>query len=194
MLRRLMTVLIVLVSTLPWAGAVSARPARSGPTPGGAPLRTFSGGGISFSYPASWHAYQFPWASSLSTSLAYVSNVPLHRPCVGRPIGPGCQGPVSALPAGGVLLVWTENGFPGWTFGRARGALLRINGRPARLQVLPPQPAWCPLNTSQMLDVVIARPEARDNWYELRACLAGPHLHRTRGEVMAVLYSFRATR
>ncbi len=165
-----------------------------GEPPRGQDQRTFSAAGISFAYPAPWHVYQFPWSSSFATSLAYVSNVPLHRPCVGHPLGPHCRGPILTLPANSALLVWTENGFPGWTFGRARGRVMRIHGQRARLQMLAPQPAWCPERTARMLDVVIARPRVPDNWYELHACLSGPHLQRVKAQVMSVLDSFRSKR
>lgn len=194
MLRGIGIILLALAASLSWGNPTWAHPDPGGLAPGGSHLRTFSAGGISFSYPATWHAYQFPWGSSFSTSLAYVSNMPLHRPCVGRPISPGCQGPVSALRADSTLLIWTENGFPGWTFQRAHGALLHVDGRSARIQVLAPQRAWCPGNSTEMLGVVIARPEAPDNWYEFRACLAGPHLGRLRAVVMRILSSFHATR
>ena len=190
MFHRLMPILLVIGATL-----TSHDPALSRSAHGGsAHVRNFSAEGISFSYPASWHTYRFPWASSFSTSLAYVSNLRLHRPCVGKPLGPNCQGPVMALPANSALLVWTENGFPGWTFSRAQGTLLRIHGRRARLRQLTPQTAWCPRHTSTMLETVIERPGAPDNWYDLRACISGPRSASVQRQVMAVLYSFHASR
>src|SRR5438309_11500580 len=80
--------------------------------------RTFSGEGIRFSYPPTWHVYRFPWASSFVSSIAYVSNVPLHRPCVGQPLNQSCQGPVESLPNNSALLIWTDNGFPSWSFSK----------------------------------------------------------------------------
>jgi hypothetical protein len=194
MFHRLVPILLALAATLAQDDSALSRSAHGSSGPSAGRMRTFSAEGISFSYPASWHTYQFPWASRFSTSLAYVSNVPLHRPCVGQPLGPGCQGPVSALPANSALLIWTENGFPTWTFRRAQGTLLRINGRRARLQRVAPQAAWCPRYTSTMLEVVIERPEAADNWYDLRACISGPRTVGVQRQVMAILYSFHALR
>lgn len=179
-----LTVLALAVLGLP-AGSASGRVA------GHPRLRTFRDQGVTFQYPYSWRAYEFLWSSSFQSSLAYVSNVPLHFPCVGRPLGASCTGPVASLPRDGALVIWTENGWPGWTFARARGRPLQIHGVRARLQTLVPQRAWCPRFTARMLDIVIERKDVPDNWYEMRACLTGPHLPEVQRTVMDIVMSFR---
>jgi hypothetical protein len=192
MVRKAMRMSLAATVASAAAGSGLAACANGDRVPSRSPYQTFAAAGIRFTYPALWNAYQFSWASSFSNSLAYVSNVPLHRPCVGRPLGPDCQGPIAELPENSALLVWTANGFPTWSFDKAHGKLLHVNGRRARLRWLTPQPAWCPRNSDTMLDVIIERHETPDNWYELRACMSGPQLGQVRRQVMAILRSFRA--
>lgn len=172
----------------------SARAAHGGPRLDATHRRVFAAEGVRFTYPSSWHAYEFDWASSFTASIAYVSNVRLQRPCVGQPLSPTCQGPISRLPRNSALLIWTDNGRPGWTFARAQGKTLAIHGRRARLRYLAPQRAWCPRNSRTMLDAAIERPEAPDNWYDLKACISGPRIKAVQRQVMTILVSFRAAR
>jgi hypothetical protein len=45
-----------------------------------------------------------------------------------------------------------------------------------------------------MLDAAIERPEAPDNWYDLKACISGPNMVAVQRQVMTILRSFRAAR
>lgn len=160
--------------------------------PHGATLRRFSGEGITFSYPGSWHAYQFGWASTRTIPLAYVSNQRLHPPCTGMPGVLDCELPISTLQPDSALLVWTDEGLP-LRFGPALGTLLRINGRRARVRQLAATPDSCPRNSRLMVDAILERPRVPDNWYELSACISGPHVREEMRQVMTILRSFRAS-
>jgi hypothetical protein len=108
-------------------GATGAAGAAASPT------RTFSGGGVSFRYPATWHAAPRAWAwqSSFTALVTYLSNGAMHDPCVRGAGSLTCTAPLDVLRPGGVLVTLTRTGRPGLTLGA--GTRTTIAGRPARL-------------------------------------------------------------
>ena len=51
---------------------------------GGSTLHRFRGNGVSFNYPATWHALTYEVPSSFSTSVVDLSPQRLHPPCITR--------------------------------------------------------------------------------------------------------------
>jgi hypothetical protein len=43
-----------------------------------------------------------------------------------------------------------------------------------------------------MLDAELERLDAPDNWFDLKACISGPHVKVVQQQVMTILRSFRA--
>ncbi len=158
------------------------------------PLATFASHGFSFRYPASWRTRTFGLSSSFSSPLVYLSNEPMHHPCVHHHFGHGetsvrCSRPLDRLGPGGVLVSWTENGSPTWKFADAKGRPLMVGGDPAKLGT---SLEGCPgLGAARGLDLVVKRTGAESNWYELRACMAGPDPAPNEEAVRALITSTR---
>jgi hypothetical protein len=99
-----------------------------------------------------------------------------------------CGDPVSEVAPGGVLIRWNENGFPNWHAPRSN---TKIGGRPATETMTAGR--WCrTLGGSQTITAVIPQ-SARDNWYEMDACLRGPGLPAEQAEITAMLKTVRIT-
>lgn len=150
------------------------------------PLRTFSSGGVSFSFPGSWTPYRYEWPpSTLRSVFAYLSNEALHDPC--QPIGSSttCGQPIDRLGPGGVLVTWTENGNPGWHFKQAAGKPTTVGYRSAKLRVVQSRTACGSIDADELIDVVI--PNGRYNWWEMAACIRGPDIPTTEAQVRAML-------
>jgi hypothetical protein len=156
------------------AAATSPHPAAAVTEPATATATAnFSGMGVAFRYPAAWRSGTWNDVSSFSALIVYLSTGRLHSPCTvtkkpGRTTV-SCGNPIRALAPGGVLVRWSENGFPSWHSPKANTA---IDGHPATETRT--TEAWCTaLQGTEMISVVIPRLLA-DNWYEMDACLRGP--------------------
>jgi hypothetical protein len=156
------------------AAAASPHPAAAVTEPATATATaSFSGMGVAFRYPAAWRSGTWNDVSSFSALIVYLSTGRLRSPCTvtkkpGRTTV-SCGNPIRALAPGGVLVRWSENGFPSWHSPKANTA---IDGHPATETRT--TEAWCTaLQGTEMISVVIPRLLA-DNWYEMDACLRGP--------------------
>jgi hypothetical protein len=86
---------------------------------------------LSFSYPGTWNAAHFESISTMSASLVYLSNQSM---ACASTASPSCaQWPVRTLEPGGVVLWWSANGFPGWTFAQQPGRAVTVAGRGAKI-------------------------------------------------------------
>lgn len=147
--------------------------------------KRFQGDGISFRYPARWQALTDPNdTSSFSALIVYVSNDQMSSPCVVKPMSISCGLPLAHLSERSVLASWSANGFPGWTFKRALGRALRVDGDPAKLRLTR---SVCGVGADVMMDVVVERPHVADNWFEFRACIKGPGINELERQAKKVL-------
>lgn len=139
-------------------------------------LRRFTGSGLTFAYPATWHAHRYQVNSSFSTAIVYLSPQRMHAPCVThhgtRNTTIVCHQPVTRLRPGSILAFWSLNSMPGWRPQDAMGAPLRIGGRPAKLRVTHDT---CGIGAQQTLDAVIPIPGSGNSFDEFIACIRGPH-------------------
>jgi len=169
----------VLGSSATSAGGSTDHPAR------------YQDGTIGFSYPRSWHPARWPVMSSFSALITFLSTDPLHDPCTRTPNMIACASPLETLSPGGVLVSWSEHGFPGWTFAREPGRVIRVGPAPAKIQFA--RPGNCgTLGADETITAVI--PSGQDNWYELDACLRAPGVAASARQVLAMLESARLAR
>lgn len=189
MVRRYALVVAVLVVTgaASCTGAVPVR--RSGTVQPPVSLRAFDGGGVSFRFPASWTAHQYVMPpSTIRSVFVYLSNDALHNPCQGTGSGMTCAYPIDRLGADGVLVTWSENGSPAWTFKSFREAAGRrttIGGRPAKVLIGTSGRTCASIGADELIEVVV--PNGRYNWYEMDACIRGPNLGAAEAQVTAML-------
>jgi hypothetical protein len=153
-------------------------------------LVRYSNGYIAFRHPAAWKAYPFRWAGELHFHpLVYLSTQPVHDPCATHGNTTACTWPVRRLRPGGVLIVWGNFGYPGWSLREARGFPLRVADRPAKRVAL--RPGRCgAIGGDLTVEVAIARPEP-SNWTEATACVRSPHLGLSERRIDALLASTR---
>jgi hypothetical protein len=183
------------------AVALAAVGCGGGPSPsssggGAADLVTYQGGGdgvegVSFRYPASWRTYHYRCAPHFTTPIVYLSNQRLRRPCTRRRHDDGIvisgRAPVNRLGPGGVVVEWSASGSFGWTFEEVDGAPLRVDGFRAKLRA--GQHSCRYMGADGGLVLTVERPDVPNNWYELRACIAGPDAASTEAEVRALIDS-----
>jgi hypothetical protein len=180
---RLATALaVVAVSVaLPFA-RTPAEPARPAPTV------SFSAMGLSFRYPATWHAGTWDDVSSFTALIVYLSTGQQYDPCTVT-TSPGeksvtCGDPMRTLPPGGVLVQWDLDGFPGFRLTKPNAT---IAGRPA-LETKT-SGGWCAsLGGTETISVIIPRDQP-DNWYGLNACLSAPNLPQQEAQISAMLHT-----
>ena len=185
-LRRPRRSLSLACASLAESGAATARMAAlKRPDSAAAPTTGFSGSRISFRYPAGWQAESDPEdVSNFWALVVYLSNQPLHPPCAITIDSKTCGPPLSRLSKGSILAVWSEDAFPGWTFKRARGMPLRVGGHRAKLRLTR---SACGVGAKAMLDVVVDRPDAPDNWFEFRACMTRPGIASRERQIRTLL-------
>jgi hypothetical protein len=159
-------------------------------------VRSFSGVGVSFAYPATWHAHSYAVPSNFSTWIVSLSPQTLHRPCTTRHGTNNttitCHQAIDHLQPDSVLTNWSTHTWLGWSFRRAQGTPLRVGGRAAKLDVMHDS---CGIGADEMIDVVIAIPGRAegDSWYELDACIRGPDTSKSEREVRQLLRTVRFT-
>jgi hypothetical protein len=151
----------------------------------------FAGEGLSFEYPGTWGDASFDVESSFSHVLVFLSTAPLSDPCDRTANSFACiRNPVTALGPDGVLVEWSRQSFPGWTFDPTRGRLTTVGGRQATLEQSVPLEGPCQeIGGERELVVTIADPTPDMNWTGMRACLRGPSLDSLQAQVEAMLAS-----
>jgi hypothetical protein len=178
---------LVLVLTGATAAACGSAPRASGPSTGGA---TFRNSFLAFGHPAAWKPSVFKVTGRLHFApMLYLSSQPLQQPCRKKGLDVVCGWPVDRLEPGAMLMVWENRGFPGWSLRTIPGTSMRVGGRKAKRTVS--WPGECAaIGGDETIAVEIERP-VPDNWTAFTACLKGPGLATTEGEIGAVLASTR---
>jgi hypothetical protein len=140
-----------------------------------APQRTFHKDGVRLRYPAAWRPYHYSNDySSFKSVIVYLSNRRVRDPCVThktpQAVTTTCGQPVHQLRPRSILVSWSADGFPGWSFAKASGTPIRIDGHRAKVQR---KHSTCRIHADVEIDVTVKR-RAKDNWYLARACIRGP--------------------
>jgi hypothetical protein len=153
-------------------------------------LARFEGGGLSFSYPASWRPFKYDLVGSQFASIVYLSNQQLHDPCVRTATSASCGRPLGRLQPGGVLAEWTVWGSDHARFSEFSGSDITVGGRPAKIQVERDWPLGCGgVIANVAMRVTISRPDTEMSWYAFDACLRGPNVEVAEQQVRALLDS-----
>jgi hypothetical protein len=145
---------------------------------------------MTFSRPSTWNPYAFQATVTPHVDpLLYLSTQPAHNPCKKQGSGSVCGWPVDELRPGGVLVVWENRRFPGWSLDSAPGVRLRVGGRPARRAST--RPGECSaIGADETIVVAVERP-VRDSWTAVTACVRGPNLAASERRLAALLASTR---
>lgn len=172
------------------AGCGGSSQERAHATPGPASFATFRNAFLEFRYPRAWQPLRFGSSGELHLHpMLYLSTQPAHDPC--HRTGPSitCGWPVDHLRPSGMVALWENRGYPGWSLSSRPGARLRIGGRPAREQTAHPGDCGT-IGADETVSVQIARP-VDANWTAFTACLRGPGLAGRESEIKALLASTR---
>ncbi|MGA2528993.1 MAG: RNA polymerase sigma factor [Acidimicrobiales bacterium] len=150
-------------------------------------LSQFKDSSLRVDYPSGWNAVVLREDTMFSLPLVYLSHEA--NPRCSAPYGITRPDPLPqcGLGSDGVLVEWSENGFPGWTFSRQPGKRVTVDGQPGKERVVSGGEN-CVTGTQQSVTLVVAR-TAPDNWYEMDACLRGPDLAREHSEIQAMIAS-----
>src|SRR4051794_28016147 len=155
-----------------------------------ATLANFTNAYVEFRYPTAWAAAQPDVQTMLHVHpMIYLSVQPTGNPCRTTGDETSCGWPISRLRPGGVLVVWENRGYPGWSLGSAPGLPIHVGGRRAHRQVS--RPGTCAaIGGDVTVEVAIERPLA-GNWTAVTACLRKPNLAAAERELGVVLASTR---
>jgi hypothetical protein len=153
-------------------------------------LANFRNAYVEFQYPTAWAAAQPDVPDTLHVHpMIYLSVQPTRNPCRTTGAETSCGWPVTRLRRGGVLVMWENRGYPGWSLESAPGTPIRVGGRRAHRQVSRPG-ACAAIGGDVTVEVAIARPLA-GNWTAVTACLRKPNLAAAERELGVVLRSTR---
>jgi len=174
------------------SGLVACGSGSSPSTPeGAARLVTYHAGhgfeGLSFRYPASWRPYNYRCAPHFVIPIVYLSNERLRPPCTHHGSVTKGRAPVDQLGPGGVLVTWSIVGSLSWTLKAARGTPLEVDGFRAKL--LRGEYPCGHIPGADLGLVLRVQSDVPHNFYELRACIAGPDSASTEAEVRAMISS-----
>jgi hypothetical protein len=142
-------------------------------------LQAFHGGGVSFSYPASW-SHRPGYLSNESDGIVDLSTQRMVNPCRHHGNITTCDLPIDHLRPGGVVVTWTIDGLP-----RAPSDVPRPG-----VHVTVSRPGYCQTIGSD--ESLLARVVTRKHeilWMD--ACLRGPRLLANERAVRAMLASAR---
>jgi hypothetical protein len=167
-----------------WLAPPSHQPA-AGASAGGAGLERFTGYGLTFTYPRSWHSLTPAQPSPYhATTLAFQSTAPLRA--TGRV-------PVAALPPDGVLVDWSMTSQGAGRTGAKLGRPQTIAGHQAWLLSRSADNPTCrKLGATWMVQATIA--VGAHTSYQLLACMRGPDTSPSVKTVMATLDSLELGR
>jgi hypothetical protein len=158
----------------------------------GAATKTFSGTGVAFRYPATWHASPpaWRWASSFFVLVTYLSTDKLHDPCARTASSTTCSSPLAVLPPGGVLVTWTRGRMPLWSLAKQPGRATTIAGHAAKIQIA--RPGDCrALQATETVAVQIA--VRKGDPLQMQACLRGSTARANEARVRAMLATLRVS-
>jgi hypothetical protein len=181
--------------------ATVATPATTPPPRPGLDWGRFTDNGVSFRYPPAWRSYPYTWSSSFSSSLTYLSTREIPNPCkTTHPNGNteiSCGLPATRLSPDGVLIIWTETGFPHAAgspdaLEHAPGELTTIAGHAARVLIGAAGQECGHIGASTSIQAVIARdPRPAYETLHMTACLGPDNQSANTRAVLAMLGTVR---
>jgi len=185
-LRRV-TTLAALTVAIAAASGCSAKspPAKSPPA-----VSHFQNSVLTFAHPVAWSPYVFEATATPHVNpLLYLSTQAAHDPCKQQGPSSVCGWPIDELRPGGVLIVWENRTFPGWSLDSASGTVLRVGGRRAKRASV--RPGECSaIGGDETIEITIQRPVA-NSWTAVTACVRRPHLAESERRISALLASTR---
>jgi hypothetical protein len=189
-LRRLATAAGGVAAALALAACSAAAP---GAVQGKTSLAAFRNDFVTFKYPQTWKPFVFSQSGGLHYNpILFLSTQPAHNSCRTTGTSTICGWPVGHLSANGVLVLWENRGYPGWTLRSAPGQSTRVGGRPAKRAV--EKPGRCgAIGANETIAIAIARP-LQYNWTAVTACIHDADLATANGKIDALLASTRFLR
>jgi hypothetical protein len=177
--------LVALLSAAACSGSAGhSRPTVQASSPVSASLKAYTASWLHFRYPAAWTArVGYNVVNTIYGVDLVLSNQAMHDPCHAD----GCGWPVYDLGPDGVFVEWADQVYPGGAhMSRAFGAPVTVGGRPSRQAVS--RPGDCSaIGGTETISLQI--PDDKDNIYAVTACVRGPDLDRTVGQVQALIDS-----
>ena len=155
-------------------------------------LATYTGSGLSFSYPVAWKAYApvLPTVALHFNPLVYLSTQPVHAPCSTQGSTTSCDFPVDHLQPGGVLVTWETNGLLATSLGP--GTQTQVDGHPAARQRK--IGGECRrIGADETIDVAIETKPLPSALTYVTACLRAPGLTQAEESVDQLLASTKFT-
>ena len=195
---RALVFLVLAVALTACGGSATPRPRPTPllgvvPAPSSSLSAHFANGPLSFRYPAGWRLERVRLATTFSSTLAYLANGKLGKPCVGTTTSITCGPPLAALAPNGIFVTWTADSYPAGSAVRIPGHPLLVDGHTAGLRVISQPGRECPAGAARVILVTIAGSAPRTS-YTMGACIRGPNIRQREAQVMGILHSVRLTK
>jgi hypothetical protein len=180
---------VALLSAAACSGPAARSAGHSGPTvqaswSASPTLTAYTAPWLHFRYPASWTAHVgYNVINTIYGVDLLLSNQAVHNPCTAY----GCGWPVGDLGPGGVFVEWADQAYPrGAYVSSSFGAPVTVGGRQSRQAISRPGDCGA-IGGTETISVQI--PDDKYNIYVVTACVRGPDLDRTVGQVQALIDS-----
>src|SRR5689334_15033956 len=149
-------------------------------------LQSYSGSGLSFSYPAAWTAYPGKQAELHFQPLVYLSTQPVHEPCSMKGNVTTCGFPIDRLKPGDVLVIWQTYGIP--AMGLGPGHRIRVGGHAATY--VDKQGGQCrKIGADRTIQAAVQTSPPPSAFTYLTACLREPGAAKNARSIKALLAS-----
>jgi hypothetical protein len=153
----------------------------------GRPTATFTGGGITFTYPSTWRLHRTNDVSTMGSTIAIVGTADLSG-CGGDIVGINCAY-AAPLGPGEVLVVVGTGASPGGSIAEPPGGFVDfVDGMPAVAATLGP---IAQTGQDEGRSWQIGMPGVVDNWYVITGSYRGPGVDALRDQVDALVRSIR---
>jgi hypothetical protein len=158
------------------------------------PQSTFTDWHLTLRYPPTWRSYQYRVVSTLTTLITYLSNQPLHDPCVTRKVPNGteisCTQPLTHLAGDGVLISWTSLSSPARRpIAQLPGSTITVGERAAKLQITAAETACAAIGGGTQIVAAIAASGDSGSTLSLQmwACLGPRQTATNQADVLTML-------
>jgi hypothetical protein len=154
--------------------------------------KVLKSGGTELHFPSCWTMANYMEGSSFTNVIAFLSNQPMHKPCVTTHSGTSttvrCGFPIKTLKRGGVLVMFINGGMPGWTITKVTGQRLVVDHHAARETVVPKP--YRSLHATDEVWIYIDR-GIPDNYYEFEVFFRNPGVSEDQALLRRMLDSMR---
>jgi hypothetical protein len=158
-----------------------------------AAVESFDTSGFHTQYPASWFQLQQTLQSTMTVSIVWLSNQPIHDPCSSKTVGGAveetCSLPLERLAKNGIVVQWLGGNLrpPGSSvLDVVGGSPTTVGGFPAKVAITMATPDCDGIGATRVVTAVV---EVERSPIQMTACLRGPKVRPLEAHVKTMIQS-----